>query len=75
MDQIPVEEFRTFDEWSQDGYQIIKGSKATWFDGKPMFARRQVQKSIPRSHGGHAIDGWGDFYDGAQDMHDIGDYH
>ena len=37
------EELKTFDEWSQAGYKIRKGSKAKWVDNVPMFSRSQVE--------------------------------
>lgn len=37
-------EWRTFKDWSADGYTITKGSKATWFDGVPKFSREQVNR-------------------------------
>lgn len=38
-------DYRKFDDWSRAGYKILKGSKATWIDGVPMFSREQV---VPR---------------------------
>jgi hypothetical protein len=38
--------YRSFDEWSKDGFQIIKGSKATWVDNKPVFSDKQVVLAI-----------------------------
>lgn len=40
---------KTFQEWSDLGYQIVKGSKATWVDGKPMFKENQVVKYKKRT--------------------------
>lgn len=39
------DDLKTFQEWSEDGYQILKGSKATWVDGVAMFSQREVSKS------------------------------
>lgn len=39
--------YRTFDEWSKDGYRIYKGEHAVnrrKSDGKPVFSERQVWK-------------------------------
>lgn len=38
--------FKTFQEWSEDGYQILKGSKATWVENVAMFSQEQVSKII-----------------------------
>ena len=37
--------YRTFDEWSNMGYRILKDSKATIRDGKPKFSETQVRKT------------------------------
>lgn len=37
--------FRTFQDWSKDGYHILKGSKATWIEDVPMFSQEQVVKT------------------------------
>lgn len=36
--------FKTFQEWSEEGYQILKGSKATWVENVAMFSLEQVSK-------------------------------
>jgi hypothetical protein len=43
---------RTFDDWSSRGYKIIKGSKAKWVDGVPMFSRSQVTKTATKKRKG-----------------------
>ena len=35
---------KTFQEWSEAGYQILKGSKASWIDNVAMFSEEQVMK-------------------------------
>ena len=35
---------KTFQEWSEAGYQILKGSKASWVEGVAMFSEGQVAK-------------------------------
>jgi len=37
-------EWATFKQWSVLGYQIIKGSKATWFENVPKFSKNQVKE-------------------------------
>jgi len=37
---------RTFQEWSAAGYKVKKGSKAAWFEGKPLFHQGQVDKYV-----------------------------
>ncbi len=39
--------WRTYEDWRKHGYQVVKGSKASWFDGIPMFAVTQVEKRRP----------------------------
>lgn len=39
--------YKSFDEWSDSGYKIIKGSKAAWVEDKPVFSDKQVVKSSP----------------------------
>ena len=34
--------YKTFDEWSNLGYKIIKGSRAIWIDDRAMFSEEQV---------------------------------
>lgn len=41
-------DYKTFNDWSTQGYKIIKGSKATWIDGVAMFSPQQVVKRPPR---------------------------
>lgn len=42
--------YKTFNEWSLSGYKIIRGSKATWFDGVAKFSEKQViKRSLKRS--------------------------
>ena len=36
--------WKTFQEWSFEGYWIKKGSKAVWFDNVAMFNETQVSK-------------------------------
>ena len=36
--------WKTFDDWSEAGYTINKGSKATWFAGVPKFSEKQVHR-------------------------------
>lgn len=36
-------EYKTFDEWSEAGYKIKKGSKAKWIDDVAMFSSKQVE--------------------------------
>lgn len=36
---------KTFQEWSEAGYKILKGSKATWVENVAMFSQEQVTKS------------------------------
>lgn len=50
---------KTFNEWSNLGYKIIKGSKATWVDGIAKFSEKQVQKHKTTSHQRHTV---GDMY-------------
>jgi hypothetical protein len=43
--------YRTFNEWSSLGYQIIRGSKASWIDNKAFFTEHQVRKTTaPYKH-------------------------
>lgn len=37
---------KSFDEWKKAGYSVIKGQKAGWVDGKPMFSREQVTETL-----------------------------
>lgn len=55
--------FKTFDRWSNEGFLIIRGSKATWINGTLMFSHLQVKKK-PKSRvrGGRCY--YGDYYDG-----------
>ena len=39
--EIP-DEYLTFEDWGHEGCQIIKGSKATYFDGVAYFHESQV---------------------------------
>ena len=42
---------KTFDEWSNQGYRILKGSKATFVDGVAKFSLDQVWKPAgPTQH-------------------------
>lgn len=34
--------YHSFEDWSKAGFKILKGSKATWIDNKPMFSDKQV---------------------------------
>ena len=43
-------QWRTFDDWSKDQYQIRKGSKATKYNGVNYFHKSQV-KDCSRRHG------------------------
>ena len=36
--------YRTFKQWSEAGYKIKKGSKATWVDNVAKFDSKQVEK-------------------------------
>lgn len=38
-----MNEMRTFAEWSNAGYKILKGSTGTRVDGKILFSKKQVQ--------------------------------
>jgi hypothetical protein len=58
-------QWQTFNEWSQFGYKIIKGSKATWVDGIPMFSKKQVTKKEPSTFRG--------YWSGADDGYDYDD--
>jgi hypothetical protein len=40
--------WKTFNDWSAEGYKIKKGSKATWFEGVAKFNESQVVQHIPR---------------------------
>ena len=40
--RLQEDDMKTFQEWSDSGYKILKGSKATWVDGVPMFGEDQV---------------------------------
>ena len=40
--------WKTFDEWSKEGYWIRKGSKATWFGNIAHFSDDQVVKKQNR---------------------------
>lgn len=46
---VTTKTYRTFKEWSGDGYTILKGSKATWIDGVAMFSNEQVEQRF-RNH-------------------------
>jgi hypothetical protein len=41
--------YKTFREWSNEGYSINKGSKATWVNNIPKFSRSQVTKRFSNS--------------------------
>ena len=44
MSQVDMEttELKTFQQWSDLGYKILKGSKARWVNGVAVFSRDQV---------------------------------
>lgn len=71
--------YRTFKEWSALGFKIKRGSKAHWIDAVAVFAADQVEKTKKFDYGNHWIGcapkGTGDYYDGDQDMYDVGDYY
>lgn len=71
MDYKDYSRMYTFNAWSAAGYKIIKGSKAHWVDGVPMFSLDQVAKTQPRSYGNHWIGctpkGSFDYYDEYED--------
>ena len=39
-----MSELKSFKKWSELGYKIIRGSKATWINDTPMFSENQVVK-------------------------------
>lgn len=43
------ETYKTFDEWNNEGYRILKGAKAKYCDGVPKFSREQVIKFRPNT--------------------------
>lgn len=35
-------EYKTFDDWNNEGYRVKKGEKCKWINGKAMFSLNQV---------------------------------
>ncbi len=35
--------WKTYRQWEDNGHQVKRGSRATWFDGVPMFSDKQVK--------------------------------
>jgi hypothetical protein len=61
--------WKTFDEWSNLGYLILKGSKATVIDNKLQFNNRQIKRKPVnqfkiRTANGNLNGFWGDSFDG-----------
>ena len=46
---IKKPKFFTFKEWSEAGFTINKGSKATWINGVPKFSDMQVSKRFKKT--------------------------
>ena len=70
--------WKTFDEWSDSGYLIIKGSKGTKRYGVWMFSSEQVTKKPIPSGGGDPREGddeaeWDDIEDWGMSPMDFGD--
>lgn len=71
--------FKTFDDWSAEGYTINKGSKGTKKNGVWMFSDDQVSKRFSRfSGGGDPREGndeaeWDDMEDWGMSPMDWGD--
>ena len=65
--------YKTFNEWSKEGYKIIKGSKSTRIKGVCYFNETQVVKLPPKVY-----DIYGDLTDWDEDYEDpfddIGSY-
>jgi hypothetical protein len=43
MNQEVPNDYKRFNDWSLLGCKIIKGSKATWFNGEAFFHKSQIQ--------------------------------
>jgi hypothetical protein len=56
-------DYRTFNQWSSAGYKIIKGSKAKWVDGVPMFSERQVHKYVRPTYNKYCYDSYDEYED------------
>lgn len=63
MKQSPI--LRTFAQWNAMGYNVAKGSKATWVDGVALFTDGQVSQ---KRSGPPYRDSW----DGADDLNCAG---
>lgn len=53
--------FKKFSKWSKKGRKVVKGSKATWFNGKPYFHKDQTVKYEPveyQDYPTHAFTGY-----------------
>ena len=68
--------WKTFDEWSKDGYLILKGSKGQWFDNVCKFSDKQVKQKpfykprfTSRCGYGHSMRG---SWDDADDLNTCG---
>ena len=48
---LPVDwktaDYRSFADWKSVGYHVVRGSKAVWVRGKPLFPRSMVEWTEP----------------------------
>ena len=70
-----MKDWKTFQQWSDAGYQIKKGSKATWFDGVAKFSHDQVVRHEPhlKRKWSNADGPWDDMDDWGGGPDDYGD--
>jgi hypothetical protein len=39
-----MKDWLTFDEWKDEGFMVVQGEKATWFNDVPKFSKFQVEE-------------------------------
>lgn len=42
------EQLKTWSEWAQEKYCVIRGEKATWVNGEAKFSASQVTRKAPK---------------------------
>lgn len=68
-------DYKTFNQWSLNGYKIKRGSKAIWISNVPMFSNEQVELYAKPVSGNHwkgctpkgTSPIWGEDYDDEED--------
>lgn len=64
--------FQTYKEWTALGRQVVKGQKAFFWDGVPVFAEEQT-KSLDRDYGPVGSEGCDSDFDADNDFLSFGD--